>query len=112
MSTPRHRPIFRSSEQSAVTRPIGGAAIGAAARIVLTVRGKRYVVHARPARHPIGGGGRFSFGPRGPQRIAPGGCDEFEGEAGHMYICCKSHDGGHVNCYRIIHQDPWGPPLP
>jgi hypothetical protein len=49
-----------------------------------------------------------------PEKIPPGGCDVYEGEQGSIYICCKSADGEHVNCYKAIihHQDPWGPPLP
>lgn len=95
----RHVPIFRTAQLPA---PGPG-------ELVLTVRRKRYIVHARPHRHPVGGGGRFTFGAGGPQHIAPGTCDEYEGDGGHLYVCCRSHDGLAVNCYRIVHQDPWIP---
>jgi hypothetical protein len=96
---------------------------------VLTVRGRRYTVDARPVkpalgfrfigdgaqpRPPAGGGGRISARPGRPHKIPPGGCDIYEGAQGAQYLCCKSADGTSINCYKITggHQDPWGPPLP
>lgn len=94
----------------------------------ITVRGQIYTVHARPIRrsaqewdfvvgdsgtlHRQAAGNRFASASRGPVRIPPGGCDIYEGEGGLQYVCCKSTDGGHIDCYRITisHGDPWGPP--
>ena len=76
---------------------------------VFVLRGIRYTVESQPRRHRDDD---FLAGDSGPVRIAPGTCDVYEGSLGSHYLCCKSADGQTIDCYRIVHQDPWGPPLP